>query len=244
VDALVRAALVVRGICGPINATLIGLCDRALETLPADEDVGRARALSQRTLAAGVVLGFAEVERRSTEALRLAQRSGDPLALSDALRARQHAASGTDGVTEPLELARRMIALPALGGPADAELWGTLWRIDAALQLGAIDVVDEELGRVELLAERLHWPIAHWHHHRLSAARAVLTGRFAQAEAEADTALAWAKQTEDLSAVAIDDPFRSELRHMQGGHDEMIDRFRTLQREDAWSGPILREMLW
>jgi DNA-binding CsgD family transcriptional regulator/tetratricopeptide (TPR) repeat protein len=228
-DAVVRAALVVHGIGGSANVGVLALCDRALAALPADAVAGRARVLAQRTLALGEVLGFEQVGDGSREALRLAESSGDPLALADAFRARQHAASGPDGVAERLELARRILELAGQGGPEDAELWGRLWRIDASLQLGALDVVDTELANLGILSERLGRPIAHWHLHRLSAARELLAGRFADAEAESDLALEWANRTEDWSAIAIDGAFRNELLALQGRHGEHIELMRTMR---------------
>lgn len=218
-EALVRAALIVHGVGGAANVELLGLCDRALASLPEDAISGRARVLAQRALAASEALSFAEVIEGSEEALRLAELSGDPLALADAFRARQQAISGTDGLRERLELANRMIELPV---PEDAELWGRLWRIDASCELGAFEVVDVELARLKVLAERLCWPLAHWHLHRLSAMRALVAGRFADAEAAADLALDWAKRTEDWSAIGVDVAVRAEMLMLQGRHGEVV----------------------
>ncbi|MFD8494474.1 AAA family ATPase [Amycolatopsis sp. NPDC059657] len=216
----VRAALIVHGVGGPANLELLGLCDRALAVLPEEAVAGRARVLAQRALAASEALGFAEVIEGSEEALRLAELSGDPLALADAFRARQHAISGPAGLRERLALARRMIELPE---PEDAELWGRLWRIDASCELGQFDMVDVELAALKVLAERIRWPLAHWHLHRLSAMRALVAGRFAAAEAAADQAFDWAKRTEDWSAIGVDTAFRVEMLLLQGRHDEIMD---------------------
>ena len=171
--------------------------------------------LAQRALAESETVGWAAIDAPSAEALRLAERSGSPAAMVDALRARQLAVSDVDGVTERLELARRMIELAAAGGPADAELWGRLWRIDAALQLGDLDVVDAELGHLSTLAAGLGWPIAHWHRHRMTAARLLLVGRFAEAEAAADRADAAARRTEDITALVIGGAFRVDLLRLR-----------------------------
>jgi DNA-binding CsgD family transcriptional regulator len=229
-EQLVRAALTVRGLGGPLNAELVLLCDVALAALPARDLAGRARVLAQRALAASESAGgAAAVDAPSAEALRLAERSGSPLALADALRARQHAVSDVEGVTERVELARRMIALARGGGPADAELWGRLWRIDAALQLGEIDVVDQELAQLAVLAERLGWPIAWWHQHRMTGARLLLAGRFAEAEAAADRADAEARRTEDTTALHIGGALRGEILRLTGRHGEAVERLRAVR---------------
>lgn len=234
---LVRAALTVRGLGGPLNVEIVLLCDAALAALPEDDLAGRARVLAQRALAESETVGWAAVDAPSAEALRLAERSGSPAALADALRARQHAVSDVDGVTERLDLARRMIALTAAGGPADAELWGRLWRIDASLQLGALDVVDTELGHLVALAERLGWPIAHWHRHRMTAARLLLAGQFAEAEAAADRADAAARRTEDITALHIGGAFRAELLRLQGRFGEVVSTLSSAR--DGIGGPAV-----
>jgi len=228
-DQLVQAALTVRGLGGPLNAELLLLCDAALTALPEHDLAGRARVLAQRALAGWESAGRASVDAPSAEALRLAERSGSPAALADALRARQHAVSDVEGVTERVELARRMIALARGGGPADAELWGRLWRIDAALQLGEIDVVDQELAQLAVLAERLGWPIAWWHQHRMTGARLLLAGRFAEAEAAADRADAEARRTEDTTALHIGGALRGEILRLTGRHGEAVERLRAVR---------------
>jgi DNA-binding CsgD family transcriptional regulator len=220
---LVRAALVVRGFNGPHHTEVIALCDAAIRALPPDHRAGRARLLAQRALATADVVGWEGVGPASTEALRLAEESGSPEALADALRARQHAVSGPGGVTERLGIARRMVELAGRGGPVDAELWGRLWRVDAAFQLGALDAVDGELGHLAQLAERLGWPIAAWHLHRMRAARHLLTGRFDDAEAEADLALVAARRTGDVSAAALDGAFRCEVWRLRGHYVAAVE---------------------
>jgi DNA-binding CsgD family transcriptional regulator len=214
---------------GPLNTDLVLLCDAALTALPEHDLAGRARVLAQRALAEWEIAGWAAVDAPSAEALRLAERSGSPAALADALRARQHAISDVEGVTERLELARRMITLARTGGPADAELWGRLWRIDAALQLGDIDVVDDELGHLATLAERLGWPIAWWHQYRMTGARLLLAGRFADAEAAADRADAEARRTEDITALNIGGALRGEILRLTGRYGEAVERLRTIR---------------
>lgn len=240
-DVLLRAALVVRGMSGPHNVELIGLCDAALLAVPADDAGARARLVAQRALAVSEAVGWSGVDEASTRALALAEDCGSPVALADALRIRQHAVSGPGGVTERLDVARRMVALAGAGGPPDAELWGRLWRVDAAFELGALDVVDTELGLLAALVDRLGWPIAAWHRHRLLAARYLLVGRFDEAETQADRALAVAARTGDVSAVGIDGAFRSELHLLRGRVAEMMEQVR---RGEALDGPSRMPIFW
>jgi len=204
-DLMVRAALVVRGIGGTINAALVPLCDRALAVLPGDAAASRAKVLAQRAMAMAELVGTDEIDTISGEVLPLAERSGDPQALADALRARQHALSGPAGVTERLALAARMLQLAGPGVTPEAELWGLLWRIDAAFQLGDVGALSEDLARIGLLADRLGWPLAQWHTHRLRAARALFVGDFSATEAHLGRARQAAGQTrEDAHQTLLD----------------------------------------
>jgi DNA-binding CsgD family transcriptional regulator len=225
-DLLVRAALVVRGVYGPAAPAIMALCDRALAALPDDAEALRARVLAQRALAVVDVVQFTEADEPSRQALKLAERTGDPFALADALRARQHVLSAPAGVTERLELARRLLEL-GTSAPPDGELWARLWRIDAAMQLGSMSAWEEELGRLAILADRLGWPIAYWHLHRMRAANHLLLGRFAAAEEEAELAMRAALRTEDHSAISQDTPFRIELLGLQGRHAEIVGKVRA-----------------
>ena len=234
-DLLVRAALVVRGISSTaVTAIVPELCQRALDVLAPDADADRARLLAQRALALDYAVGSEEVDATSREALRLAERSGCRLALSDALRARQNAVSGLAGVTERLELATRMLELADGGGPPDIELWGRLWRIDAAFQLGAVGMLDAEMFRLGLLAERLGWPVIRWHLHRARAARALFAGRFDDVEPALAAGQRAAEQTRDFVFSLILDAVDQERRSLQGQLHDVIDQLRW----GVQAGPI------
>ena len=232
-DLLARAALVVRGLDGPSGPAITALCDRALAALPADAAVWRARVLAQRAL---VLPTTDAAAADADEALALADRTGDPLATADALRARQEVFSGPDGVVERLAAARRMLAL-GQEAPPDGELWARLWRIDAALQLGSMAVLDEELAALAALAQRLGWALARWHLHRMRAVRDVLVGRFASAMAEADLAKAAALETDDPAAVSLLDAFRIEPLSLTGRGEDALDPYLAVV--DALPIPIV-----
>lgn len=224
-DLVARAALVVRGVQGAVSATIMTICDRALATLPADALAWQARVLAQRALATVDAVRPEDAEEPSRRALELAEQTGDPLALADALRARQQVQSHPAGVTDRLELARRMLELGA-AAPPDGELWARLWRVDAAWQLGSLSTADEELARIAMLADRLGWPIAHWHLHKLRAARSLLLGQFATTEAEMAQMLRTALRTEDPSTPILVVAMQFELMSLLGRHDELRDAAR------------------
>ena len=57
--------------------------------------------------------------------------------LVGAVHARHQVAGAPEGVTERLALGTRMIELAGAVGRFDTAMWGHLWRIDAAYQLGS-----------------------------------------------------------------------------------------------------------
>ncbi|MFC5285570.1 LuxR C-terminal-related transcriptional regulator [Actinokineospora guangxiensis] len=234
-ELLARAALVVRGIDGPSGPAITALCDRALAALPADALAWRARVLAQRALTLSYLLPAAAAEPSGT-ALELAERTGDPLALADALRARQQVFSAPEGVTERLAAARRMLELGAQA-PPDGELWARLWRVDAALQLGAMDVLDTELHALAVLSERLGWALARWHLHRMRGVRALLAGRFDEALAESELATAAGRETDDPAAQALRFAFLIEPLALLGRCAEGVEPCLAALR--ATSMPIV-----
>ena len=70
----------------------------------------------------------------SRDALAAAGSAGDPVALVDALHARQWACCAPDGVAERAVLASRMLAAADSAGSTCLEMWGRLWRIDTLLR--------------------------------------------------------------------------------------------------------------
>jgi DNA-binding CsgD family transcriptional regulator len=108
----------------------------------------------------------------------MADRLDDGQVLRSALRSRQMARSGPDGVAERLQLGNRMLALGLADGDDDTTLWGRLWRFDALAMLGRLDEAESELGPMLALIGRLQRPLAHWHYLRSKAAMDLARGRF------------------------------------------------------------------
>src|SRR5207237_9875601 len=84
---------------------------------------------------------------------------------------------------ERMRLGRLAIGTGSATGQPLAELWGAKWRIDAALEVGDMPLVEEELARVGELASRTRLPLVRWHDLRLRASVLALVGRFAEARA-------------------------------------------------------------
>ncbi|WP_348519335.1 LuxR C-terminal-related transcriptional regulator [Blastococcus sp. TF02-09] len=117
----------------------------------------------------------------SGDALAVAEGSGDPDAVLDAVRARMKVTVDTLRPEERLRLGRLAIGHAGATGQSLMELWGAKWRIDAALETGDLVNTEEELARVSALARRTGLPLVRWHDLRLRASVAALVGRFPEA---------------------------------------------------------------
>jgi tetratricopeptide (TPR) repeat protein len=183
---LARTALVMEASGVPEwDGEICRICEQALagNDLP---DGLRAR-VSSRYAQALVYRGeYDQAGQVSRDALAAAGSTGDPVALVDALRARQLACCAPDGVAERAALASRMLAAADAAGSAWLELWGRLWRIDTLFETGQLRSVRRELADLEGCVERLPGPLAQWHFLMTSATLALATGRFTEA-----TQLAW-----------------------------------------------------
>jgi DNA-binding CsgD family transcriptional regulator/tetratricopeptide (TPR) repeat protein len=117
----------------------------------------------------------------SREALSRADASDEPIALVDALRARQLACCAPDGHSERVVLAGRMLEAADVLGSAWVEMWGRLWRMDTLFETGQLRSVQRELADLGPCLERLSGPIGQLHYLEYAANLALATGRFTEA---------------------------------------------------------------
>ena len=180
-DLGAAAALVVRGVAGPLSPALTVLCERALALLADTADSTHAQVLAQYAFLLADSGDMTRAEPISRRAMEFAERSGEPGALVAAIHARHEVLDPPANLPEVLDLADRTSALAGPAGRPDAELWGRGWRLDALLMTGDLAGFDAEAHRFAALAERLGWPVARWHLLRARAARSLVAGRFAEA---------------------------------------------------------------
>jgi DNA-binding CsgD family transcriptional regulator len=184
-----EVALAMEGYTDPDWVTLgKELCDEALAGLPVLDSPLRARLLARRA-AEATYRWEPEAGPLSEQALAMAERLGDPLALRSALRARQVARGGPDGALDRVSLGSRMLALGLADGDDEAILWGRLWRVDAFAQLGRVAAASAELLAVEPTVTRLRSPGPLWHLRRSELALAYGRGEFGRAFRLADECL-------------------------------------------------------
>jgi DNA-binding CsgD family transcriptional regulator len=162
------------------DAEICRICEQALagDDLPGDLRARVSSRYAQALVYGGQYERAGEVSR---DALAAAEAAGEPLALVDALRARQLACCAPEGVTERAVLARRMLAAADATGSAWVEMWGRLWRIDTLFETGRLRMVQRELADLDICLERVRDPQGRWHWTHCAATLALATGRFTDA---------------------------------------------------------------
>jgi len=224
-DLLAPAALTVQDVAAPgFPPAVLRMCERALaDPATAARPALRARLLAQSaSVLADAGRGTASTAL-ATEALALAEESGDPQAVIDAVRARMKAHPTALPREERLRLGRLAIDHAAATGQPLAELWGAKWRIDAALEGGDTATVDDELARVTALAQRTRLPLVRWHDLRLRASVAALYGRFDEALAlnEQARVVGAAELAQDLSTAGMSGAFLYQYALVTGNRRDL-----------------------
>jgi DNA-binding CsgD family transcriptional regulator len=178
---LARAALVMEASGVPEwDGEICRACEQALAGNDLLDDL-RAR-VSARYAQALVYRGeYGLAEQVSRDALAAAESAADPVALVDALRARQLARSAPEGLAERIVLADRMLEAADALGNAWAEMWGRTWRIDTLFETGQLRRIQRELTDLGSCLDRLSGPVGRWQYLESAATLALATGRFAEA---------------------------------------------------------------
>jgi DNA-binding CsgD family transcriptional regulator/tetratricopeptide (TPR) repeat protein len=211
-DLAARAALVIRGVGGPVAAEVLMLCERAEALLHDDDSADHAQVLAQRAIALSEFGRIAEAAGPAARALQLAEATQDPDALLLALHARHDALSSPDDIVERLAIAERAGQLArGRADRADVAFWAHLWRIEDNLQLGRMDEVARDERSLTHLVDRLGWLIGRWHLARLRAALALMAGDFPTAIAATEEGLEFAVRGQDPTAQMLSLAFRLEI---------------------------------
>ena len=201
---------------GVIDETLIGLLEEALAALEQKDSPLRARVLGRLS----VELYFSgSHERRaelSQQAMEMARRVDDPVALVYALRGRYYALWGPENVEERLAVATEVVQLGEQAGDTEMVLTGRSWRLNGLLELGDRPAADAEMEAFARLAEELRQPLYLWSSEVHRTLRALLDGRFEEAERLAQQALAIGQVVQDPNVAQSFGAQMGTLRREQG----------------------------
>ncbi len=173
----------------PYDEQVIQLLEEALERIGTADSIPRVQLLSALVRA----LDYSgEIERRALlgqEAVAVARRIGDPDTLVDALESRMKSAVRADVLESTLTDAEEIIHLADRTGDGYMAILGHWWRIDVMLALGNVAEVDRSLEIAVSIAEERDEPRRRWEARSYQTMRAMLAGRFDEAEQLANVAL-------------------------------------------------------
>ncbi|HVL92057.1 MAG TPA: BTAD domain-containing putative transcriptional regulator [Acidimicrobiales bacterium] len=168
---------------GVVDHAAVALLEEALAALPHDDSPARALVLGRL---AGELYFTDEIHRRrelADEAVAVARRLARDDALAKALRDRYIAVWEPGNPEERLAIAGELVAAAQRCGRRDLELLGRTFRLLAALQLGDGVTADAELDASEAIARELRAPVLLGHIGWGRSMKALVEGRFAEAEA-------------------------------------------------------------
>ena len=213
---------------GIVDPVQVGLLEEALAALDEADSPLRARVLAGLARA---LVSSPQVERRlalSEDAVRMARRLGDPATLAAALFGRHLAIWGSEQAEvtgERLSLATEAVGLAEQIGDRAMALRGRgLRRIDL-LELGDLAGDDADLAAAERAAAELGQLRYRWQLPLAHATRALLAGRFAQAEELIERGLA-AGRAGDQAVGNYHTGVIATLRFMQGRLGELAELAR------------------
>jgi tetratricopeptide (TPR) repeat protein len=164
------------------------LLEEALECLPEDAVARRARVYARLT---GVVgRDMRQRDELSARSLELAERSGDPIALRDALAARWWATLGPDRLDERAAIALRIRELAERIDDPHVALLGLECELGTALAFGNADESDRIVDEYEKIADELRQPLFKFMVMQFRASLAMNYGDFDKADRLLDEAIA------------------------------------------------------
>jgi DNA-binding SARP family transcriptional activator/tetratricopeptide (TPR) repeat protein len=225
---------------GVADLDLVAYLERALDALDDDDSVLRCELLA-RLAVEGYFASSRERRRTlSADALAMARRLGDPVALTAALASELLVCWNQDNLQQRLELDDELVSVAAGNGIAYAELIGRHFRMVDHLESGDRSAADADFAACELLAERLghyafHVQLA-WYRSML----AFIEGRLDDAERLVRDAFERNVASNEPAAWMAYGAQMFRLRREQGRHAELETTLRTTaERQPHLAVPLM-----
>lgn len=203
------------------DAHLMPLLREALAALPDGDSAIRARVMARL---AGALRDQTEREPRdrlSDEAVGMARRIDDPATLSYALEGRFSAVWGPENAEERLAIATEILDLATKAGEGERIAQGLDFRTVVFIERGEMALADAELDAMGVIVEQVRQPAQTWIHVHARAMRALLDGRFEDAEQLISEALEVGTRAQPWDALITFKIQTYLLRREQGRLDEL-----------------------
>jgi len=207
-----------------VDQPRIELLEEALHRL-GDGDPGlRAQLLARLAINLYWAPEPERVVALSEEAVRLTRQLGDPRLLAAVLRARWIALWRPEGAAERLAIADEILHLGERTGDRELALLGHRFRIVGFLEHGDVVATDREIEAWAQIAGELRQPLyltdlAMWR-----ATRAIMDGRFADGEEQAQRAVELGQREPDVQPILRHEIQTFLLHFHKGCLDQLVGR--------------------
>ena len=226
-DDLARVALGVSRVTevGARDERIVALISEALEAIGSEDSTERALLLCGLATELYWDDPAGEAKRINEEAIAIARRIDDPRALAATLSRRQFEVSPPE---ERLDSATELCELATKAGDQDLELRAHAYRLMDMLALGDVAGVDRELEIYARMAAESRQPQHLWHVPLMRATRAIMDGRFEDAERLSAEALAGGQRAQEPLSTQFHAIQMALIRRHQGRVEEMIPGVRAM----------------
>ncbi len=240
--ALAQGGLVLSTEVGVDDPGLVTLLEEALAALPAGDSALRVRLLVRLALALPWSLASDRTASLAAEAVAMARRLDDPVALGYALYAHRWTLLGPAEVEAKLAGSDEMLGLARRARHGELELAARSCRLLDLTEIGRLGEADRECAAFERLAAGVRVPRYRWRARFYRGMRVLLEGRFAEAEVLIEAALAEERRFMPRDAGLVFGVQVATLRREQGRVAELeaplrdlADRFFTIP---AWRAAL------
>jgi tetratricopeptide (TPR) repeat protein len=244
-EVMARAALLYGSVFvyADVDATLLELLREALATLEEGDSAIRARLQARLAAAMQPAKDPEEAMKIARDAIAMARRVGERETLLHAIRAGCSALMDLADPAERLALNREHVALAGeLGAPHEA-LRGYMRIVIDAVDLGDPGASDATIEEYDRLASQTGLPHHQWPASSFRAMRAILDGRFTDADRLSNEAWCHAEHLEDPNAERTIALQSIGLARAREDLDEMrraVESARTRLQVSPFTGLFLR----
>ena len=230
-EQLARAALGYGGDLVPISGgevdrDAVTMLEAALAELPGDSRL-RAAVLGHLAIELHWSADAARRDALSDEAVAVARRLDDPVALTEALFARRFTIWGPDSLEERLALGAEILALEVSGRDRTHGMRKQQWRVVDLVEAGQIEAARGEIAVASTIADTVRQPRHRWVAASLNAMAAIFEGRLDDAERLALEAFDMGQRALQYDAPHALAAHLAIIRRYQGRHEEMMDASRA-----------------
>jgi class 3 adenylate cyclase len=240
--ALGLGGLIGFGLLG--NPHLVSLLEEAIETLPDDRyDLqSRARARLAQDIGGGDNPEEARGLLLAEEALLLARKSGDRVAIVRALAARYSISNRPETMADRLPVSTEMVKVADNSGDRELQLQAHALHLIALFDAGHLTEADTEFELTSLSARELRQPLYSWYSTIYTSTRAQMQGRFAEAEGLAAQAFAQGQGVDAQLALRCFSVQMLLIRRDQGRLAELEAQLKAFAAGNS-ELPVLRAVL-